>query len=117
MYPVIEILGYKETIEAWPFKPQPGLNGFVKFDSVLKHCPFCRLQMLNIGHNNLTCLRQTNSTPFSNSNLTTLNLIQNEISRFEDVADLAEIFPNLSTLILSDNPLVSFGEDKEVRFT
>ena len=63
---------------------------------------------------NISCLRKDANPTFSNPKLTSLNLIQNDVASFTDVIDLAEMFPNLNTLILSDNPLLSFGDDKEV---
>lgn len=78
----------------------------------LSNLVFFRLTHLNIGYSNISALPSTTDTVFPN--LTELNLIQNNISRFEDVLGLAHTFPNLHTLVLSDNPLSSFGEDQKV---
>ena len=71
-----------------------------------------RLSHLNIGYSNISALPCLTDNVFPN--LTELNLIENNISRFEDVLGLAHTFPNLHTLVLSDNPLSSFGEDQQV---
>ena len=47
-------------------------------------------------------------------NLTELNLIENSISCFDDVSELATMFINLHTLVLSDNPVISFGDNQQV---
>ena len=71
-----------------------------------------RLTDLNIGHNNISALPCPTGSTFPA--LAELNLIQNNISSFVEVSDLSETFPNLQTLVLSDNPLKSFGDDEKV---
>ena len=71
-----------------------------------------RLSHLNLGHSNITSMPCPAETQFPN--LTELNLIENNISCFSDVAELATSFANLHTLLLSDNPVSSFGENQQV---
>jgi len=84
-----------------------------QWDNLLSLLPsFPSLSHLNIGHSKIASMPCPADIQFPN--LTELNLIENSISCFDDVSELATMFINLHTLVLSDNPVISFGDNQQV---
>lgn len=73
------------------------------------------LKNLNIGSNEVGALKCPRIPGLPN--LTELNLINNKLESFVDVMEIGDVFPGIETLVLSDNPLCSFGDNEEVRVT
>jgi len=78
--------------------------------NVLQFLP--SLKELNIGNNNLSSLH-CDTVPDTLPSLQHLNLIKNNFASFTDVLQVSVLFEQLKCLVMSENPLVSFGDTQE----